>query len=99
MALRFETLWNTPGGEVYRQAVRRRAWPAKMGVGAALLVGLLPLFLVVIAALVAGAAVYFVCSVLARIGGWLRGERDPFAGESTPPDPLRENVRVMPRGS
>lgn len=85
---------------MYRQAVGRTAWPARMGVLTALLVGVLPLLLIVLAALVAGAAVYAVCKVLARIGEVLTGSGSQSTTQdnvSNDDDPLRDNVRVMPR--
>ncbi len=109
MPIRFENLRNTPGGAIYDRAVRRTAWPVRMGVTSAVLIGVLPLLLVVIAALAVGAVVYIGCSLIARVGELFGIGTTPSPGpsptssQSSPPpppppqDPMRENVRVVSR--
>ncbi len=109
MAFRFETMFDRGidpetgrlgPSAVYRHALGRTAWPAKMGVLAAAVVGVLPLLLIVLAALTAGVLVYVICRGLAGVGAFFTGLGSGRAADdgASVSDPLRENVRVVSRG-
>jgi hypothetical protein len=80
--------------------VRRTGLPVRYGILAALVVGVLPMLVVLVAALAAGAAVFVLttlCVRLASAAGLGPRPSDPAADASVPADDGRENVRVIQR--
>lgn len=80
---------------VMNPGLPRPTGPARAGLLAAVIAGVVPLIAALLLALIVGAAVYLVATAITRLLSAVGIRTGSPAGASTaPPEPERENVRV-----